>query len=163
MSHLIRNRQLAADTYRRLADDEPLPDAGKVIVSLARWQKEPALRGRQDDVGVQLPNTVDVAPLWPLLSERKLIVVEFPAFADGRAYSQARLLRERYRFAGEIRATGAAVVRDQLHAMARCGIDSLELRADQDPALCLRSFADFSLAYQSAADLAPAIWRRRRA
>ncbi|WP_240433631.1 DUF934 domain-containing protein [Solimonas sp. K1W22B-7] len=90
-----------------------------------------------------------------------LINLEFPGFADGRAYSQARILRDRHGYRGEIRASGGAVVRDQLHGMARCGINSFELRADQDPQVCLAAFEDFGLAYQPAADGALTVLRRR--
>lgn len=153
MSTLIRDRQVVDNDYGWLADDAPLPASGKVIVSLARWQKEAdSLRASGLAVGVRLPNTVDVATLWPELADRPLINVEFPGFGDGRAYSQARVLRDRYGYAGEIRASGAAVVRDQIHGMARCGINAFELRADQDASVCLTAFDDFHQAYQPAAD-----------
>ena len=164
MSALIRNRQVVEDDCLTLADDTPLPPAGRVIVSLARWQKEAdVLRATSLTVGVRIPNTADLAQAWPSLAERPLIALEFPAFPDGRAYSQARLLRDRYAYRGEIRATGAAVVRDHLFGMHRCGIDAFELRADQDPAVCLGAFRDFSLGYQPAADGQPLIFRRRDA
>lgn len=153
MSALIRNQQITLDDYITLADDAALPSTGKVIVSLARWQKqESELRASKLTVGVRIPNTADLASVWPSLNERPLIALEFPAFGDGRAYSQARLLHDRYQFKGEVRATGAAVVRDQLHHMQRCGITAFDLRADQDPKVCLTAFKDFSQAYQPAAD-----------
>lgn len=163
MSALIRNQQLVADDALLLADDAPLPAAGKVIVSLARWTAEAdALAASGLVIGVQLPNTVDVADAWPHLKDRPLIALVFPAFGDGRAYSQARLLRQRYGYTGELRATGAAVVRDQLFGMQRCGFDSFALRADQDPALCLQAFADFSQSYQSATDARTPVLVQRR-
>lgn len=163
MSTLIRNRQIEADDYITLADEDALPASGAVIVSLARWQAEQAtLEASKRVIGVRLPNTVDVATLWDLLSTRPLIALEFPAFGDGRAYSQARVLRDRYGYTGEIRATGAAVVRDQIHSMFRSGIDSFVLRADQDPAQCLAAFDDFNLAYQPGAEHATPIVRRLR-
>lgn len=162
MSTLIRDREIVADDYILLADDAPLPASGKLIVSLARWQQEAeALRTSGLGIGVRIPNTVDVATLWPELADRPLINVEFPGFGDGRAYTQARLLRERYGYAGEIRASGAAVVRDQIHGMHRCGINSFELRADQDPAVCLNAFEDFRRAYQPAADHSEIVARAR--
>lgn len=153
MSTLIRNQQIVQDDFVTLADDAALPSSGKVIVSLARWQQEEsALRTSGVTAGVRIPNTVDVAAVWTSLSDRPLIALEFPAFADGRAYSQARLLHDRYRFKGEIRATGAAVVRDQLHNMHRSGINAFALRADQDAKVCLTAFKDFTQAYQPGAD-----------
>jgi uncharacterized protein (DUF934 family) len=153
MSSLIRDRQIVEDDYTLLDDDAPLPPSGYVIVSLARWQRDAAsLRATALNVGVRIPNTLDVTTVWTELAERPLLNLEFPAFGDGRAYSQARLLRDRYAYAGEIRASGAAVVRDQIHGMHRCGINSFELRADQDAHQCLTAFDDFRAAYQPAAD-----------
>lgn len=153
MSALIRNQKIAQDDFVSLTDDAALPANGKVIVSLARWQKEESvLRNCGLSVGVSIPNTADLVTLWPALNDRPLIALEFPSFGDGRAYSQARLLHDRYQFKGEIRATGAAVVRDQLHHMRRCGINAFALRADQDAKVCLTAFKDFTQAYQPAAD-----------
>jgi uncharacterized protein (DUF934 family) len=153
MSALIRNQQIVQDDYISLTDEAALPANGKVIVSLGRWQQEEsALRSSGLSIGVSIPNTADLATVWSILSDRPLIALEFPSFADGRAYSQARLLHDRYQFKGEIRATGAAVVRDQLHHMKRSGINSFALRADQDARVCLTAFKDFTQAYQPAAD-----------
>jgi uncharacterized protein (DUF934 family) len=112
--------------------DTPLPAAGRAVVTLARWQAERAtLAGVAPKVGVLLPNTADLAEVWPAIADRDLLWLSFPAFGDGRAYSQARLLRERYGYAGEMRATGAAVVVDQAAELLRCGFDAFALRDDQ--------------------------------
>jgi uncharacterized protein (DUF934 family) len=162
MTNLIRDRKLVEADFPLLADDAPLPASGTVIVTLARWRQDAAaLRASGLQVGVRIPNTLDVEDLWAEISDRPLINLEFPGFADGRAYSQARVLRDRYGYKGEIRASGGAVVRDQLHGMARCGINAFELRADQDPQVCLGAFSDFGLAYQPAADGALTVLRRR--
>lgn len=146
---LLRDQKIVTDDYATLADDAPVPAAGKVIVSLARWQKEEAqLKSGALQVGVRIPNTADLAIVWPSVKDRLLIALEFPAFADGRAYSQAKLLRARYGYRGEIRALGAAVVRDQLQGMHRCGINSFALREGEDPQLCATSFDDFTASYQ---------------
>lgn len=153
MSALIRDRAIAQDDYVTLADDAPLPASGQVIVSFARWQLEAdALRSSGLTVGVRIPNTLDLTTGWDALRDRPLIALEFPAFGDGRAYSQARLLRDRYGYTGEIRATGKAVVRDQMHPMLRSGINAFALRDDQNPQICLDAFKDFTEAYQPAAD-----------
>ncbi|MDM4770172.1 DUF934 domain-containing protein [Solimonas sp. SE-A11] len=162
MTHLIRDQQLVEHDFPLLADDAAPPASGKLIVSLERWRKDAAeLRGPGLEVGVRIPNTVNVEDIWAEISDRPLINLEFPGFADGRAYSQARVLRDRYGYRGEVRASGGAVVRDQLHSMARCGINGFELRADQDPQVCLKAFEDFGLAYQPAADGALTVLRRR--
>ena len=77
--------------------------------------------------------------------------MHFPAFTDGRGYSTARLLRQRYGFKGELRAFGD-ILHDQLYELGRCGFDSFALREDQDPVEALRAFDEFSESYQAAAD-----------
>lgn len=165
MSTLIRDRQIVADDYVAVADDAELPAGGKVVVSWERWQKDAAaLKAAGLTAGVQIPNVLDLdGGAGAQLADRPLVVLSFPSFADGRAYSQARVLRDRYGFKGELRASGAAVVRDQMHNMMRSGINSFALRADQNADVCLRAFNDFDAAYQPAADgLLPVLERRRR-
>lgn len=163
MSALILNRQIVTNDLALLDDEAELPPSGKAVVSLARWQQQNGeLRQAAVEIGVRLPNTVDVATIWADLKDRKLIVVDFPGFGDGRAYSQARLLRDRYDFQGDIVATGGAVVRDQIHGMHRSGINGFLLRADQDPDVCLTAFNDFITAYQKASDVKTTIVREER-
>ncbi len=161
MPSVIKNRAISEDRWRHLADDAELP-SGPVIVSLARWRREPAtLRERGEPVGVRLPNTVNVADLAADLPALALVALEFPKFTDGRAYSQARLLRERYGYRGEIRAVGD-VLRDQLRFMARSGFDAFELRADRNLEDALEAFDEFSDSYQPAADQPLPLYRRGR-
>jgi len=112
-------------------------------------------------VGVRLPNTANVADLAEDLSRLKVVALEFPKFADGRAHSQARLLRERYGYQGEIRAVGD-ILRDQLFFMARNGFDAFELRADRSLEDALDAFGEFSESYQPAADQQLPLYRRAR-
>ena len=162
MSTLIRNGCIEADDYALLADDAALPAPGRVIVTLERFRKEREALAALS-VGVKLPNTADVVALWPELQGLPLIALDFPGFADGRAYSQARLLSERLHYQGELRATGKAVVRDQFHFMLRCGFTSFVIRDDQQAEACLQALRDFSLVYQRAADQATPVFLRRRA
>ncbi|WP_439641071.1 DUF934 domain-containing protein [Nevskia sp.] len=161
---LLRNQRVEADDYTLLADDAPLPATGKLIVSYSRWQAErDALLASGRAIGVKIPNTIDIAGVLPEIADRPLIALDFPAFPDGRAYSQARLLAERFAYKGELRATGKAVVRDQIGFMVRCGFTSFELREGQNPAACLAAIHEFSVAYQQAADHAEPVFLRRRA
>lgn len=161
MRSVIKNRQIVEDQWQYVPDDAELP-AGPVIVSQARWQKEQmALQGRDELVGVYLPNTANVAELATDLPALALVALEFPKFTDGRAYSQARLLRERYGYQGEIRAVGD-VLRDQLFFMARSGFDAFELRADRNLEDALEAFNDFSESYQPAYDQPLPLYRRGR-
>ena len=153
MSTLIRSNGPVINTYVTVADDDALPATGNVLVSLARWEKDhEALVQRGLPCGVTLANTTPIAELDARIRDVALIVLQFPSFADGRAYSQARLLRESLGYTGELRAMGAAVVRDQLLGMVRCGIDSFDLRADQSVESCLEALSEFSAAYQPALD-----------
>lgn len=168
---IIRDRAVVDDDWTRVDDAAPLPAAGKVIVTHARWLAETdALRAR-GGIGVAIPPALDVATLAGDLPALELVALSFVFIQprpeggrtfDGRAYSQARLLRERHGFRGEIRATGD-VFRDAMYAMHRCGVNAFEVRPGQDLDDALRAFAEFSTAYQGAADDPTPVFRRRRA
>lgn len=164
MSALLNQQgTIIENAYTLLADDAVLPDSGSVIVSLTRWQAEAAwLSLRSAAVAVKLANTVDVLTLAADVLARPMLVLDFPAFGDGRAYSQARRLRDRDLYKGVIRASGAAVVADQLAMMARCGIDEFALREDQPLALCQQTLASQKpLPYQPARDIRHAVFAAR--
>ena len=119
---LVKNGAPAEDIFTAVADDAALPD-GPVLVSAERFLKEAdALVARNDEIGVLWPNARDVAELKPYLSRLSVVALTFPKFRDGRAYSQARLLRERLGYTGELRASGAVYI-DQLPFLLRCGFD----------------------------------------
>jgi uncharacterized protein (DUF934 family) len=123
---LLKNNSFVNDPWIVIADDEAISDAGRVIVSLARLQKDwDQLAKHTGLLGVQLPNNADEKALTPYAAQLALIVVNFPAFTDGRSYSQARQLRkDGYR--GEVRATGN-ILPDQLQFMLQVGVDSFEV------------------------------------
>jgi uncharacterized protein (DUF934 family) len=98
-------------------------------------------------LGVELEVTVDIEEIRDWLPRLDLVILNFDSFADGRAFSQARLLRERYGYDGDIRAQGE-VLRDQLSFMQRCGINQFSLVENEDQALALNSFSDISKNYQ---------------
>ena len=89
-----------------------------------------------------------------------LIALNFPVFSDGRSYTNARELRQKYAFKGEIRAIGD-VLRDQLYYMAQCGFETFEIRHDQEAELCLNAFKDFKTGYQSTITVPTPLFRRR--
>jgi uncharacterized protein (DUF934 family) len=126
---LVKDGALADDSWTRIADDAALPGDGAVAVSFKRWQEErQALLGRNAPIGVFLTNTDPVEALAPDVNRIAVVMLDFPKYTDGRAYSQARLLRERHGYRGELRATGN-VLRDQLLLMRRCGFDAYEVDA----------------------------------
>lgn len=148
---LVKNGAVAPDTYAVADADGPLPE-GAVIVPLARLLAEgEALSGRNTPLGVKVPNSADVSALAPYLGLLSLVALDFPKFRDGRAYTQARLLRERLGFTGELRATGN-VLRDQLLIMARCGFDAFEIAKSGDVADFAKALASYSLFYQPTGD-----------
>lgn len=151
-------RLVEDDPWIELAPDAAL-DGGHVVVPLARLATLGAFEGR---LGVRVDGATDPAELAPHLGRLELIVIEIPKFTDGRAYSLARLLRDRYGYAGSLRAVGH-VLRDQLFYLWRCGFDSFELAAGKDVDDALAAFADFTVTYQPAVDHDQPIWRRRRA
>lgn len=107
-----------------------------------------------------LEPTDDPALLAGALAQVRVIAVNFPKYADGRGYSIARLLRERYGYQGELRAVGV-VARDQLHAMAQCGFDAFQLRDGEDARAALAAFGEISEAYQASAAQPAPLFRRR--
>ncbi len=109
-----------------------------------------------------LEATDDPALVAGALGRARVVAVRFPKFGDGRAYSIARLLRERYGYKGELRAVGE-VGRDHLYYLAQCGFDAFELRAGEDPQEALASFDDFSTSYQSTTAQPLPLFRRRLA
>jgi phosphoadenosine phosphosulfate reductase len=123
---LWKNGNFVEDSWRVVADDQPLPDGDKVIVSLKRWRDErPTLAERNAPLGLHIPPGSVWTDVVADLPRFPLIVVTIPKYADGRAFSIARLLRERDGYAGEIRATGNYII-DQVPFMMRVGIDAFE-------------------------------------
>jgi uncharacterized protein (DUF934 family) len=156
---LIKDERLVTDPWHSLADDEAVPNDRPVIVSWKRFQAERAAwAGRGQPLGVRVPSDVPADAIAAELPHLALVALEFPKFADGRAFSTARLLRERCGFKGELRAVGE-VLRDQLLFMARCGFDAFEI-AEACAADALPAFREITVAYQPAADGALPAFRR---
>lgn len=148
---LFKNGAPAADAFIAVADDTPIPD-GPVLVSAERLLAEgEALSARNGEIGVLWPNARDLAELVPFLPRLSLVALTFPKFRDGRAYSQARLLRERYGFKGELRAVGN-VLRDQVLLMLRAGFDAFAFEKAADAAAFGEAAASYSVFYQPTGD-----------
>ena len=158
---LIKNGRVTEDRYIKILDDAPLPEDVPVIVPAARFlaDAEEILR-RDTAVGVIWPNNRKVAELAPYLDRLALVVLVFPVFKDGRAYSQARLLRERYGFRGELRATGQ-VLRDQFLFQVRAGFDAFEVTKAGDVGAFAAALARYSVFYQAAGEGRVSAARRR--
>jgi uncharacterized protein (DUF934 family) len=158
---LVKAGQIVSDPYLRILDDAPIPDDAAVIVPAARLLADAAeLTKRSAPLGVLWPNDRKLAELEPYLDQLALIALTFPTFKDGRAYSQARILRERYQFRGELRATGQ-VLRDQFLFLLRAGFDSFEVMKDADARAFKDAIHRYSVFYQPAADGQLPAFRRR--
>jgi len=160
---LVRRRgegwALAEDGWVHVEAGAPVPP-GDAIVGWARYLEErEALWARAGRLGVRVPPGVEVPLLGAASPALAVVAVEFPKFVDGRGYSIARLLRDRYGYRGELRAVGQ-VLRDQLAMMARCGFDAFELAAGKSAEDALDAFAEIPVAYQPAADERLPLWKR---
>lgn len=121
-----------------------------------------ALKARDGGLGIWLESHEEIEAVADDLAHFKVVALNFPVFSDGRHYSTARLLRDRYGYKGEVRAIGD-VLRDQLFFMKRCGFDAFALREDRDAIEALESLRDFSETYQAATDQPLPLFRRRQA
>jgi len=160
---LIKGGRFVADPWRHLGDDEAAEGADRITVSFARWRRErDALIASGVLLGVRLPNDAAASAIADDLGRLALVMLNFPRFTDGRAYSQARLLRGRLGFTGELRAAGD-VLRDQLLFMQRCGFDAFAVGGRALAEDWLAAFREFDLFYQPAEDRRPWIMRQREA
>ena len=148
------------DPFVQVGGDDPIPE-GDVIVPWARWLRDHAsLEGRPGRLGVRIPSDTKVEDIAVHAPAFPVIAIEFPRFVDGRGYSIARLLRERFGYRGELRAVGN-VLHDQVLAMARCGFTALEVDPSKKLEDVLPAFDDFSVRYQPAADDRLPLWKRQ--
>jgi uncharacterized protein (DUF934 family) len=163
MSQLIKQRFVTDDRWtlvREAAALADLPDGVPVIVPLKLWIERRAALIARGEVGVWLAPDEDPAVLAADAARLPVIAIDFPQFTDGRGYSHARLLRDRYGYTGELRAVGD-VQRDQLYYLAQCGFDAFLIREGKDAEDALQSLDDFADGYQLTQARTP--WFRRRA
>jgi uncharacterized protein (DUF934 family) len=152
MRHILRRRDILADPWRYLGEE--IEPGGPLIVPIADLRAERERwwnwTGR---LGARIKPTDRVEELVADLPRLDLVAVEFPGPGDGRGYSQARLLRERFRFRGELRAVGAGVRQDQAFLLARCGFDSLEPPGDADLEAVRSALERYDVGYQPGSSL----------
>jgi uncharacterized protein (DUF934 family) len=149
---LVKNGRISGDAFAHIADDAEIPSGGAVLISAARFLADAdALSRRLGKTGVIWPNNRDVDDLVPYLGRLAVVALVFPTFRDGRAYSQARLLRERHNYRGELRATGQ-ILRDQFVFMLRAGFDAFEVKKDSDAEAFANTVKRYSVFYQPTGD-----------
>ena len=163
---IIRNRTIQTDDWQLSPEvggsEESSPAAGPLIVSMRRLVEDAETLVAEDaQIGVLLKPEDDPAEVEPYLSRLALVAIEFPKVTEGRGYPQARLLRNRYRFAGEIRALGD-VSRDRLAFLERCGFNAFVLRSGESLEAALTAFGEISLRYQPAEDATDTVGSLRR-
>jgi len=169
MSKIIKNGQIVDDAWQvlKLAEGQT-PESVSLpgeptLFPLAVWlARKTEILSKGNTFGVWLDSSEGPEPIAGDLAQFALIGVNFPKFADGRGYSSARLLRERFGYLGEIRAIGD-VLQDQLFYMKRCGIDAFAVREDKNIEAALAGLKVFSEAYQAAVDQPQPLFRRRTA
>ena len=149
---LVKSGKISGDGFVHIADDAEIPGAGAVLISGARFlANAETLSRRAGQTGVIWPNNRDVDELVPWIDRLAVVALVFPSFRDGRAYSQARLLRERFCYRGELRATGQ-VLRDQFVFMLRAGFDAFEVKKPADAEAFASTAKRYSVFYQPTGD-----------
>jgi uncharacterized protein (DUF934 family) len=149
---IVKNGALVADDFVDVSAAAELPAAGALIVSLEQWQTHRAsLVARGGKIGLRLRSDQPPQLVAADLAHFAVIALEFPKFRDGRAYTHARMLRERLGYQGEVRAVGD-VLQEQLHFMQRCGFNAFEI-VGPDPVAAWRAVEqDHSVWYQATGD-----------
>ena len=149
---LVKNARITTDPFVHVADGAELPVDGDILISAQRFLADPdTLLRRPGKTGVIWPNNRSVDDLVPHLCRLAAVALVFPIFRDGRAYSQARLLRERHGYDGELRATGQ-VLRDQFVFMLRAGFDAFDVKKQADAEAFAQTVQRYSVFYQPTGD-----------
>ena len=144
---LVKNKQITQDNWQDLAAEQTAQ--ANSIVSLEYWQQNKlTLIASQQPIGLKVSGEVAAESFIDALEHVALIAVEFPVFSDGRGYSLAKTLRDKYNFSGEIRATGD-VLPDQALYLSRVGFDALLLKSDASAELAIEKLTEFSVYYQN--------------
>jgi uncharacterized protein (DUF934 family) len=164
MPKLIKKGKLTTSRWQLVSDDKfdlQLIPTGKWILPLSLFNQ------LKDDgqldfkrCAVSLSSSDSLDSLKDCLAEMLVIALNFTAFADGRSFSQARILRDQLDYEGDIRACGN-YLQDQLFYLHRCGVSSFEINDDADPSSMIERLTDFTERYQAACDEPQPLYRRR--
>lgn len=167
MPKLVKDGAIVENDWTLMAKPEGEPaeasvPEGKVIVPLKVWQAQKDTLKSRDSLGVWLDTDETADELGEEAREFPLVAVNFPAFADGRAFTTARMMRERYGFEGELRAVGYFLA-EQANYLHRCGVNALDFGEDRQQHLeaAVEALNDFTEYYQSSVDQPLPLFRRR--
>lgn len=146
---IIKDKQIIEDNWSHIADNDSLTEEN-ITVSLARWKEEKKNLCRdKKGIGIRLLPSDNVEDIAEDLDKISLVALEFPAFTDGRSFSHASILRNRYGFDGEIRAIGNYMP-DQVFYLSRVGVNSFQLKTQGELDTALSTMNDFTVKYQLA-------------
>ena len=149
---LLKNGSVVEDIYIDASNAEQIPDSGAILISVAQWQEQrDNLARRADPLGIVLRSDEKPEVIAADLQHFAVVALDFPAFVDGRAYSSARLLRDRYGYEGELRAVGDVLL-EQLHFMNRVGFDAFSINSSHAIRDWEIAAADISVWYQPSSD-----------
>lgn len=151
MPKIILNNEIVDDSWVKAELEGTLPTGGKVLLPYPLWLAGDFDAAAFESIGVWVPNDTVFGEEAFKLTDLPLVAIDFPVFSDGRGYTLARQLRERFNYTGELRAIGD-VLQDQLFFMSRCGFNSYAVRADKSIEEALAGMKPFSNAYQAALD-----------
>jgi uncharacterized protein (DUF934 family) len=161
MAQLLKDGGVVVDSWQTVDGDlVSLPTSGDLLLTLTQWHQLAAqLPQHSGNIGILLDTDTELEDIPSQCLELPLIAIAFTKFADGRGFSLARLLRERYNYRGELRATGD-ILRDQLYLLKGCGFNSFQL-SGIDLAESAASLEDFSEAYQGSVEQPAPLFKRR--
>ncbi|MFQ5982179.1 MAG: DUF934 domain-containing protein [Woeseiaceae bacterium] len=152
---LIKDGAFADDPFIDATELESLPEEGALLINLEQWKEHrEILLGRRTALGILLHSDEHPESIADDLDNFELVALDFPVFRDGRAYSYARLIRDRHGFTGELRAVGDVLL-EQLHYMHRLGFNAFQLDSDQPLEDWQTAAGEFSVWYQPSGDGRP--------
>lgn len=159
-SRIIKDGHIVNNDWTIVVNDNTALPEGNLLVSFDLWQSHKSMLLQRPLIGLYLQNDHVIDDIADELAHFAVIAIYFPTFMDGRGFSMARLLRDRYNYQGEIRATGN-IIRDQLHYLKRCGVNAFDFDETIDLHASLTSLNDFTEAYQMGVDQKTPLFRRR--
>ena len=148
----IKDGQITEDRFHVLSDGDAPDSESSILVPASRFLADPeSFLTRNAPTGLLWPNDRRVSDLAPHLHRLSVVVLTFPTFRDGRAYSQARQLREQYQYGGELRASGE-ILRDQFLFLIRAGFNSLDVKKPSDADAWAQTVSRYTVFYQPTGD-----------
>ena len=167
MPKLIKHREVINDSWTLVQQSDEVDSAkledGCWILPFETYRSLADNLKSSERIGFWLPNDIELGTVQEYLNTAPVIAIHFPVFSDGRGFSIARSLRDRYDYRGELRVIGYYLP-DQLYYLSRCGFDAFALAEELSvPEIqeILERFSDFTEHYQAATDDPQPLFRRR--